>query len=70
MQTEFVKAPQGYLFESTPKVAQTYDPLFSPLMEKVVGITDHYQATVGDLQFDISGRYSSLGRFKYSDGGP
>jgi hypothetical protein len=65
----FVKAPQGVPFESKPKVAQTYDPLFGPSMEKVVGIADHYQATVGDLQYDISGRYSSSGRFKYS-GGP
>jgi hypothetical protein len=50
------------------KDAQIYDPLFGPLMEKVVGITDHYQATVGGLEYDISGRYSSSGRFKY--GGP
>jgi hypothetical protein len=54
----FVKAPEGVPFESSPKVAQTYDPLFGPSMEKVVGITDHYQATVGGLEYDISGRYS------------
>jgi hypothetical protein len=35
-------------------------------MEKVVGITDHYHATVGGLEYDISGRYSSSGRFKYA----
>ena len=52
----FVKAPEGVRFESSPKVAQTYDPLFGPSMEKVVGITDHYHATVGDLEYDISGR--------------
>jgi hypothetical protein len=64
----FVKAPEGVPFESSPKVAETYDPLFGPSMEKVVGITDHYHATVGGLEYDISGRYSSSGRFKY--GGP
>ncbi len=69
IKAEFVKAPQGVPLESSPKVAQTYDPLFGPSMEKVVGITDHYHATVGGLQYDISGRYSSSGRFKYS-GGP
>jgi hypothetical protein len=68
IKAEFVKAPQGVPLESTPKVAQTYDPLFGPSMEKVVGITDHYHATVGGLEYDISGRYSSSGRFKY--GGP
>jgi hypothetical protein len=69
IKAEFVKAPQGLPFQSTPKVAQTYDPLFGPSMEKVVGITEHYHATVGGLEYDISGRYSSSGRFKYS-GGP
>jgi hypothetical protein len=64
----FVKAPPGVPFESTPKVAQTYDPLFSPSMEKVVGITDQYRANVGGLEYDISGKYSSSGHFKY--GGP
>ena len=68
IQAAFVKAAEGVPFESTPKVAQTYDPLFGPSMEKVVGITDHYHATVGGLEYDISGRYSSSGRFKY--GGP
>jgi hypothetical protein len=64
----FVKAPEGVPFESSPKVAQTYDPLFGPSMEKVVGITDHYHAAVGGLEYDLSGRYSSSGRFNY--GGP
>ncbi len=64
----FVKVPEGVPFESTPKVAQTYDPLFGPSMEKVVGITDRYHTKVGGLDYDISGRYSSSGRFKY--GGP
>ncbi len=61
----FVKAPPGVPFESKPKVAQTYDPLFGPTMEKVVGISDHYRAAVGDLDYNISGKYSSSGRFKY-----
>jgi hypothetical protein len=64
----FVKAPPGVPFESSPKVAQTYDPLFGPSMEKVVGITDQYRANVGGLEYDIRGRYSSSGHFKY--GGP
>ncbi len=65
VKAEFVKPPPGVPFESKPKVAQTYDPLFGPSMEKVVGITNHYHASVGGLDFEISGRYSSSGRFKY-----
>jgi hypothetical protein len=37
----FVKAPEGVPLESSPKIAQTYDPLFGPSLEKVVGIMDH-----------------------------
>jgi hypothetical protein len=59
IKSPFVKAPEGVPFESSPKVARTYDPLFGPSMEKVVGITDHYHATVGGLEYEISGRYSS-----------
>ena len=61
----FVKPPPGVPFEAKPKVAQTYDPLFGPTMEKVVGIADAYHAKVGGLEYDISGKYSSSGRFKY-----
>ncbi len=61
----FVKAPAGLPFESKPKVAQTYDPLFGPTMEKVVGITEHYHTNFEGLDYDISGKYSSSGRFKY-----
>ncbi len=65
IKAEFVKPPPGLPFESKPKTAQTYDPLFAPTMEKVVGISQHYTAKVGDLNYDISGKYSSSGRFKY-----
>lgn len=61
----FVKAPPDAPVESKPKRAQTYDFLFSPTMEKVVGITDHYRANLAGLNYDISGRYSSSGRFRY-----
>ena len=65
VKASFVKPPPGLPFEAKPKTAQTYDPLFGPSMEKVVGITDSYRAKVGGLNYDISGRYSSSGRFKY-----
>ena len=61
----FVKAAPGMPFESVPKRAQTYDPFFLPSGEKVVGVTDHYHAKTGSLNFDIAGRYSSSGRFVY-----
>ena len=61
----FVKPPPGLPFEAKAKIAQTYDPLFGPSMEKVVGITEYYNAKAWDLSYDISGRYSSSGRFKY-----
>ncbi|MBI2649511.1 MAG: DUF1326 domain-containing protein [Thaumarchaeota archaeon] len=61
----FVKPPPGVPLESKPKVAQTYDPLFSPTMEKTVGITESYKANVAGLDYNITGRYSSSGRFKY-----
>jgi len=62
---EFVKPPPGVPFESKPKKVETYDPLFGPTMEKIVGITEHYRANVGGMNYDISGRYSSSGRFSY-----
>ena len=65
VKASFVKPPPGLPFESKPKTAQTYDPLFGPSMEKVVGITDLYRAKAGGLDYDISGKYSSSGRFKY-----
>jgi len=65
VKASFVKAPPGTPFESKPKTAQTYDPFFMPSMEKVVGITETYRAGVGGLTYDINGKYSSSGRFKY-----
>ena len=65
IKASFVKPPPGVPMEAKPKVAQTYDPLFGPSMEKVVGTTDAYRAKVGGLDYDISGKYSSSGRFKY-----
>lgn len=62
----FVKAPPGAPVESKPKRAQTYDFLFGPTMEKVVGIADSYKANVAGLDYDIRGKYSSAGRFKYT----
>lgn len=61
----FVKAPPGAPMMSVPKRAQTYDFQYAPSMEKVVGITDSYRASVAGLKYDISGRYSAAGRFKY-----
>lgn len=60
----FVKAPLGAPVVSAPKRAQTYDPFFGPSMEKVVGIADHYRASMVGLNYGINGRYSS-GQFRY-----
>jgi hypothetical protein len=65
IKADFVKPPAGLPFEAKPKVAQTYDPLFMPSMEKVVGVAETYHANVGGLSYDISGKYSSSGRFEY-----
>jgi|GEM_PF-4855746 len=61
----FVKAPPGAPMASAPKRAQTYDSFFAPSMEKVVGIADHYRASMAGLNYDINGRYSSSGQFRY-----
>ncbi len=61
----FVKAPPQSGIESSPKKAQTYDALYSPTMEKTVGISDHYKANLPGMNYDITGRYSSSGRFTY-----
>ena len=61
----FVKPPPGLPFEAKPKVAQSYDPLYGPSMDKVVGITDVFRVKVGGLDYDISGTNSPSGRFKY-----
>jgi hypothetical protein len=65
IKASFVKPPPGTPFEAKPKVAQTFDPLFGPSMEKVVGLTDSYHLKAGGLDYDISGKYSSSGRFSY-----
>ncbi len=62
---DFVKPPPGLPFEAKPKTAQTYDPLFGPSMEKTVGISEKFRANVGGLSYDISGKYSSSGKFEY-----
>lgn len=62
----FVKAPPGAPIKSAPKRAQTYDFLFGPTMEKTVGIADSYRANVAGLDYDVRGKYSSAGRFKYT----
>ena len=61
----FLKAAPGMPFASAPKIAQTYDPFFLPTGEKVVGISDHLRARTGATDIDLSGRYSSSGRFVY-----
>lgn len=61
----FLKAAPGMPFPSAPKTAQTYDPFFLPTMEKVVGISDHLRAKTGATDVDLSGKYSSSGRFVY-----
>jgi len=66
VQASFVKAAPGMPFESAPKRAQTYDPFYGPTMEKVVGISENYRAKTGSMDFDITGRYSSSGRFVYA----
>jgi len=65
VRASFVKPPPGLPFEAKPKTAQTYDPLFAPSMEKIVGITDIFRATAGGLDYNINGKYSSSGHFKY-----
>lgn len=62
----FVKAPPGAPVKSEPKRAQTYDFLFGPTMEKTVGVADAYKANVSGLDYDVQGKYSSSGRFKYT----
>lgn len=61
----FVKPAPGTPFEVKPLRAQTMDPLFSPTMEKVVGISQRLKANVAGLNLDFSGKYSSAGRFTY-----
>lgn len=65
IKAEFVKPPPGVPVPAAPKKAQTYDPLFGPSMEKIVGTAQTYHASVGGLEFDISGRYSSSGHFSF-----
>jgi len=65
VKAEFVKPPPGVPIPAAPKNAQTYDPLFGPSMEKLVGTAQTYHASVGGLEYDISGRYSSSGHFSY-----
>ncbi len=65
LKAEFLKAAPGMPFPSNPKIAQTYDPFFGPTMEKVVGISNHYRSKTGATDVDLSGRYSSSGRFAY-----
>jgi len=62
----FVKPPPGVPMEASPKTAQTYDPLFAPTMEKVVGISERYRADIGGMKYDLTGKYSSSGRFAYN----
>ncbi len=65
VKASFVKPPPGTPFEAKPKTAQTYDPLFAPSMEKIVGVADTFRLNVPGLNFDINGKYSSSGRFKF-----
>ncbi len=65
LEGSFVKPPPGLPVPATPKRAQTFDPLFMPTMEKVVGISQKYKTNVAGLVYDISGKYSSAGRFVY-----
>ncbi len=65
VKASFVKPPPGLPFEAKPKTAQTYDPLFAPSMEKIVGVADSFRLNVPGLNFDINGKYSSSGRFKF-----
>lgn len=64
IQAGFLKPPQGLPFKPTPRKAQTFDPLFAN-GEKIVGITDRHVASLSGLTRNISGKYSSAGRFVY-----
>ena len=64
IQAGFLKPPPGLPFKSTPRKAQTYDPLFQN-GEKVVGITERHVANLSGLTRSLSGTYSSAGRFAY-----
>ena len=61
----FVKPLPGLPFEAEPKIAQSYDALYGPSMDKVVGVADAFRAKVGGLDYDISGKNSPSGHFKY-----
>jgi hypothetical protein len=64
----FVKPPPDMPIDVKPRRAQTMDPLFSPTMEKVVGVTDRVNINAGGIRLDFGGRYSSAGRFSYEGG--
>lgn len=64
----FVKPPPGMSMEPKPMRAQTLDPLFSPTMDKVVGISDKHKVNVAGLVHDFTGKYSSSGKFVYEGG--
>lgn len=61
----YLKAPPDMGIKVGPRKAQTFDFLFGPTMDKVVGISDTYRVNAGGDNRMISGRYSSSGRFAY-----
>ena len=65
VKADFVKPPPGLPFEAKAKIAQTYDPLFGPSMEKTVGTAEKFHVNAGGLSYDITGKYSSAGKFEF-----
>lgn len=64
----FLKPPPGMPLEVRPLRVQTMDPLFSPTMEKIVGISDKVKVNAAGIVLDFSGKYSSAGKFAYEGG--
>jgi hypothetical protein len=64
----FVKPPPGMPMEAKPLRAQTMDILFSPTMEKVVGISDKVKINASGIVLDFGGKFSSAGKFVYEGG--
>lgn len=65
IQGGYLEPPKEFGLKLSPRKVQTFDLLFSPTMEKVVGISETYRMNAGGLMYDIRGRYSSSGKFDY-----
>ena len=61
----FVKPPPGAPMVAKALCVQTYDPLFAPTSEKIVGTADRVKVNAAGIKLELSGKYSSAGKFTY-----